>query len=1058
MPLALAGHEPNRRCVSERDLTIQAIQRKRRSKSFVGRTTEIQSFRRNLALPNDEKRFVWNIYGQGGIGKTSLVKQCLSIAAEESGVGALVDEAQSNTLDAMASIAEQLKGQGVVLEHFAERYHKYRELRQQVEADAKKPSGASSLIGRAVGKAGVSLVRQIPGAGIALDFMGEENVIAQAGEFASYLAERFSNKDDVQLIVEPIEVLTPLFLQDLSKRSTGKVVVVALDTFERTGSFLDNWVRDILEGRYGDLGTGVIIIIAGRDRLGPAWAEYNDLIQRVALGVLTESEAVSLLNARKISDKQTVELILELSGRIPLWVATLGAQVPEGGELPADPTGEAIDRFLKWVQNDRKRKAAVLCALPDRLDRDVINVLLGGDDTEPLFEWLKTQPFVQKKVARGWVYHEVVRTMMRRHLRDESRTDWDDAHSKLASFFSTRRDLHRPNTTDPRDSDTWVGLDLSAVFHSLCADANSGLQLVAEKFLSAIPREYEYAKRLAEVTADAGAVLDDPSLTEWGRRLLQAAEEAVSGKTSSLVLSVLDQLAGVLPAGSTMKMALILERVRLHEREGEYHAAAAEINNAIAIEPQNPRLYLKRAAIREALKQDDLALSDYAHAAALRPDEGGPLVERASLLLRRKRWDEALADVTAALLREPANTAFLRKRANVFEQKGAKEEAEADYTKILELEPQDAWHWIDRAHFWQRVHDVDKALVDYQRALEIKSEDFIAGWIGDLLFSARRFDDAIEYFKRAIVLRDKPSGAAEGRKFKIGDLVRYIGPKDFEGRWGRVCEAMGDLPSALTQFTSAIDRSSDHDSAQYLVARARILEKLGRDADASKDFRGALVALNAAVAASGGRRDFLARRAELFEHTGDVEAALKDYSALLEEDSDEVNWWLARSNLYERLQRFDEAVGDFRQAYDREPLRDAIWEKHLARLLSYAGQFEEAFEVSRRALAIYPNDWEIAAQQAIMLARARGLDAARSTIATARTHCEDGLQGQYRGAAEYALATLAALEDRTDECLRMLSDSLADEPELRERAARDIAFSAIRSDPRFEAIMKEPVS
>jgi hypothetical protein len=37
----------------------------------------------------------------------------------------------------------------------------------------------------------------------------------QVTEFASYLARKFENKDDVELVAKPVDVLTPLFLENL---------------------------------------------------------------------------------------------------------------------------------------------------------------------------------------------------------------------------------------------------------------------------------------------------------------------------------------------------------------------------------------------------------------------------------------------------------------------------------------------------------------------------------------------------------------------------------------------------------------------------------------------------------------------------------------------------------------------------------------------------------------------------------------------------------------------------------------------------------------------------
>ncbi len=93
----------------------------------------------------------------------------------------------------------------------------------------------------------------MPVGGVAFDFVDEDALSNQAGEWASYVAKKLSNKDDIQLIQEPIEVLTPLFLQGLCKLAEQAPIALFFDTYEQTDEFLDSWLRDVLDGKYGDV-------------------------------------------------------------------------------------------------------------------------------------------------------------------------------------------------------------------------------------------------------------------------------------------------------------------------------------------------------------------------------------------------------------------------------------------------------------------------------------------------------------------------------------------------------------------------------------------------------------------------------------------------------------------------------------------------------------------------------------------------------------------------------------------------------------------------------------
>lgn len=104
-------------------------------------------------------------------------------------------------------------------------------------------------------------------AGVAFDFVDEEAATEQAGEWFSYVAKKLTNKDEVRLVQEPLEILTPLFLQDIGKLAEKTAIALFFDTYERTGEFLDHWLQDLINSRYGDLPMRVLIVIAGREEL-----------------------------------------------------------------------------------------------------------------------------------------------------------------------------------------------------------------------------------------------------------------------------------------------------------------------------------------------------------------------------------------------------------------------------------------------------------------------------------------------------------------------------------------------------------------------------------------------------------------------------------------------------------------------------------------------------------------------------------------------------------------------------------------------------------------------
>ena len=62
--------------------------------------------------------------------------------------------------------------------------------------------------------------------------------------------------------------------------------------------------------------------------------------------------ARQFLAGKHIADEAAVQAILTLSGRLPLWLATLADARQHGNADIGDPAGNAVERFLKW-ETDR---------------------------------------------------------------------------------------------------------------------------------------------------------------------------------------------------------------------------------------------------------------------------------------------------------------------------------------------------------------------------------------------------------------------------------------------------------------------------------------------------------------------------------------------------------------------------------------------------------------------------------------------------------------------------------------------------------------------------------
>ncbi len=267
---------------------------------------------------------------------------------------------------------------------------------------------------------------------------------------------------------------------------------------------------------------------------------------------------------------------------------------------------------------------------------------------------------------------------------------------------------------------------------------------------------------------------------------------------------------------------------------------------------------------------------------------------------------------------------------------------------------------------------------------------------------------------------------------------------------GRVLWASGSAERCRTHLQRAAELRPDDLVLHYL--RAQLAADDQDPAEAVRQLRIALRCGNA-DAAPDFRALTLHRLAELLEKEGYLTAALDAY-LLFEEGaarlgSDQpVDAGLAtllkvtggragraKSDLYERLGRFDDAVQALEGALEgQEP--DAATRRRLLQLLSHAGRHDQAIEQARKLVAADPSAIDL------LLATYRQAgrpDAALDDLAS--------IAADHADAPEYLLAYVAALQrlGRLDQAEQVLTSFVASHPDQMEVRWRLFDVLAARS-------------
>src|SRR5262245_39932337 len=292
---------------------------KKRKENFIGRREYLEAFSKDFNSEVPEY-MVFSITGEGGVGKSTLLLQFANIARTSKAIAVGCDDRQPSPAQAMGHIAAELARLDITHKEFDDRYNKYRELRDEIENDPKAPRGIVDVIARVGADFAIKSGRQIPGIGTLLEEIDTKAAGEAASQALDYFIKRWGNKDEVMLMRDTDRILSPLFLDLLSKAAEKRRLLLIFDVFERTGAALWPWLLLLFNGVYGGLDGNLCFVIAGRDRLEQHSTELADIICHIALEPFTPEETKIYLVNQGITDEKLIHQIHEDTGGLPVLV------------------------------------------------------------------------------------------------------------------------------------------------------------------------------------------------------------------------------------------------------------------------------------------------------------------------------------------------------------------------------------------------------------------------------------------------------------------------------------------------------------------------------------------------------------------------------------------------------------------------------------------------------------------------------------------------------------------------------------------------------------------
>jgi len=942
---------------------------------FVGRSEQIALFEKALTAAR-APFLILDVSGQGGVGKTTLLEQFRRVAGQHKAFTALTNEDQSSIPTVLNRFAKDFAEADHPCKTFEERYRKYRELKEQVEADPKAPTSMLDFALRSVTRIGLRSLKRIPVAGEAADVLftpeAEDALVENTSAFANYVAQKFANKDERVLLLETESELTRHFLTDLDKHANEKRVILFFDTFEKTASALESWLVDLLGGKFDAFSGNVLFIIAGRYPLGQPWTKFKKAIKQVELEEFTEAETRDYLTRNNITDQKQVIAMMTLSNRLPVLLALL---VSAPGEMPADMSGDAVERFLQGATPEQ-REAALAASVPRLFNQDILAVILGPDAAKSAFEWLSEAHFVRAS-ERGWAYHDVVRSLMLRYLRMRSAHQCTELHSKLAEHYRKRGAEGRGATeNEQQGNEIWQQSEAERLYHRLSEDHLSSLKEVLAGFISDYDGQKSthqtYTQILEQVSNEINDSRNLKTWAIWLKQLISLPEEnastnelqeCISAATAlcdfqeldnhhrSLAFSIRGQVqleakkraAASADFGESIKLdpdssnAHYLRGIK-YLLSDEPSSALASFTKAIELRPNSSRYYQKRGVAFYYLDRFGEALDDFSQAIKLEPNSSMSFSSRGETHRMMKNYPAALSDFTKVIELQPENGAHYNLRGVVYWDMENHPVALSDFTRAIELQSDNSQYRSNRAHTYWKVKNYPDALVDFNKAIELQqaNSDFY-NWREMVYLEMEGSPSAPAHFTKALadaakavaVQPDDGSGylwrgrlylSAKNYLGALADFAKYIElkPRDNNGyRWrGIVYFKMENYSAALVEFNKAIEFS--HRDAYSYYNRGHTYRMMNSHHTAIDDF-------STAIDLQSKNADFYYWRGRTYYDLANYTEAATDFFNATQYERNNSDYYSWRGLTHRELRNYSSALIAFSTAIELQPENGASY-------------------------------------------------------------------------------------------------------------------------------------
>jgi tetratricopeptide (TPR) repeat protein len=942
---------------------------------------------------------IFLLYGEGGMGKTSLGRRFCELAGEEFpncfDVLRLDWEEAKNEDQSLNVGHESIRPESVLAtiylavskgrEGIFEKYRQVEKTLKQIEEKVDKELQARQGEGAEYApilKKGLSwslgALRKLPhvemilGAG---DGTVDEAIADGAVSALVGLMKKKLSLEERRIFATPHRQLAEALGHGLQAISTQKPLVLLLDTYEIVDRLeCDRVLRMVIKAA----GRRVVWAIAGRANLADSYRlsqdyfrgyrdEFSENLYVYPMSEFSREQVSEYFAHPEINvplSDEAAESVKQFSLGIPFVVQQIAAMRQQGIDLATilsapsadrddESPREAVvratsDRFLRYCLDEQDKKAVYAMAMMRRPDNELLKAMLGVTDLEPEMRSLKARHSFVLLEGKGIRLHDKLESFLQDYLRCGLAGQSPmvrELSDRAVAYLEPRLDEWTQEFTDTADyfeSDRIANGLLDLVQFKFWQDVEVGWRYAVPLFVESWQYNSDWQKQLLGVIETFQVRFDGDSK----KRLKIFTEDLdyyyFDSDSRKILLDELEKLAkrGWIDGDrkNERMVILFLQHGRLlYELEGYSEC----LHIYLEAEKRLPETALH---LRKDLAEEFSGI-------------GYKFLRKDGKLIASTEAQIAYQNSVAL---NPDDSSSWRELGVSLHQLEQYELAIASYQRAISLDPKNAYPHNDLGNTYSDQGKYELAIASYQQAIELDPNDaYPHNGLGNVYQAQGEYELAIASYQQAIDLDPKFANPHNN----LGDVYCYQGKCELaivsyqqainldpnyanpHNNLGNVYNNQGKYELAIASYQHAINL--DPKFAYPHNNLGNVYNNQGKYELAIASYQQAINLDTKDAYPHNGL-------AEVYQAQGEYELAIASYQQAIDLDPKFAYPHNNLGNVYKAQGEYELAIASYQQAINLDPDRGS-YSSNLAGVYFLQGQYELALTNIQKAIKINPD-------------------------------------------------------------------------------------------------------